>query len=79
MDGSAAAIDTPIGRVPTPEALDVEGLDMSDDDLRGALSVNVEEWTKEIPLIEEWFEKVGPALPSTMRDELEALRLRLEA
>ncbi|MDT4922909.1 MAG: phosphoenolpyruvate carboxykinase [Pseudonocardiales bacterium] len=79
MDGSAAAIDTPIGRVPTPEALDVEGLDMSDDDLRGALSVNVEEWTKEIPLIEEWFEKIGPALPSTMRDELEALRLRLEA
>jgi phosphoenolpyruvate carboxykinase (GTP) len=79
IDGKAAAIDTPIGRVPTPEALDVEGLDMTDDDLRGALTVDVDEWQKEIPLIEEWFDKVGSALPTSMRDELDALRLRLDA
>jgi phosphoenolpyruvate carboxykinase (GTP) len=79
IDGKAAAIDTPIGRVPTPEALDVDGLDMSDDDLRGALTVNVDEWKHEIPLIEEWFDKIGSALPSSMRDELDALKLRLEA
>jgi phosphoenolpyruvate carboxykinase (GTP) len=79
IDGTAAAIDTPIGRVPTPDALDVDGLDMSDDDLRGALGVNVDEWKNEIPLIEEWFDKIGTALPTTMRDELEALRQRLEA
>jgi phosphoenolpyruvate carboxykinase (GTP) len=52
---------------------------MSDDDLRGALGVNVDEWKNEIPLIEEWFDKIGTALPTTMRDELEALRQRLEA
>jgi phosphoenolpyruvate carboxykinase (GTP) len=78
IDGRAAAIDTPIGRVPTPEALDVDGLDMTDDDLRGALTVNVDEWKTEIPLIEEWFDKIGSALPTSMRDELDALKLRLD-
>ena len=79
IDGTAAAVDTPIGRVPTPEALDVDGLDMSDDDLRGALTVKTDEWKSEIPLIEEWFDKIGASLPSSMRDELDALKLRLDA
>src|SRR5947209_6439856 len=34
IDGTAAAVDTPIGRVPTPESLDTDGLDMSEQDLR---------------------------------------------
>jgi phosphoenolpyruvate carboxykinase (GTP) len=79
IDGTAAAIDTPIGRVPTPEALDVAGLDMAEDDLREALTVHVDEWKNEIPLIEEWFDKIGAGLPSSMRDELDALKQRLNA
>jgi phosphoenolpyruvate carboxykinase (GTP) len=78
IDGKAAAIDTPIGRVPAPDSLDVEGLDMSEQDLLGAITVNVDEWKTEIPLIEEWFDKIGAALPTSMRDELDALKLRLE-
>jgi phosphoenolpyruvate carboxykinase (GTP) len=31
----------------------------------------------EIPLIEQWFVKIGDSLPSSMRDELEPLKLRL--
>ena len=31
----------------------------------------------ELPLIEEWFEKIGTALPTSMRDELESLKTRL--
>jgi phosphoenolpyruvate carboxykinase (GTP) len=79
IDGTAAAIDTAIGRVPTPEALDVAGLDMAEDDLREALTVHVDEWKNEIPLIEEWFDKIGAGLPSSMRDELDALKQRLNA
>ena len=77
IDGTAAAIDTPIGRVPTPEALDTSGLDMAPEELQKALTVNVDEWRAEIPLIEEWFDKIGAQLPSSMRDELDALKLRL--
>jgi phosphoenolpyruvate carboxykinase (GTP) len=41
--------------------------------------VNVEDWQNEIAGIEEWFDKIGPALPTSMRDELESLKLRLGA
>jgi phosphoenolpyruvate carboxykinase (GTP) len=78
LDGTAAAVDTPIGRVPTPAALDTAGLDMSAEELQEALSVNVEEWRQEIAGIEEWFDHIGTALPSSMRDELDALKLRLQ-
>ncbi|HEV7206820.1 MAG TPA: phosphoenolpyruvate carboxykinase (GTP) [Jatrophihabitans sp.] len=79
IEGKVEAIDTPIGRVPTPGALDTQGLDMSDEELTKALTVDVEEWKQEIPLIEEWFDKIGAQLPTSMRDELDALKLRLEA
>ncbi len=79
IEGTAAAVDTPIGRVPTPEALDTTGLSMEAGELQKALTVDVEEWQAEIPLIEEWFDKIGAALPSSMRDELESLKLRLSS
>jgi phosphoenolpyruvate carboxykinase (GTP) len=76
--GKAAAVDPPIGRVPTTESIDTSGLDISENEIEAALAVNIEDWRKEIPLIEEWFAKIDTALPSSMRDELEALKLRLE-
>jgi len=79
IEGKAAAIDTPIGRVPTPDALDVTGLDMSEKALLDATTVNVEEWNNELPLIEEWFDKIGSSVPTLLRDELEALKQRLGA
>jgi phosphoenolpyruvate carboxykinase (GTP) len=79
IEGTAAAVDTPIGRVPTPEALDVTGLGLTEDELQAALAVTVEEWKDEIPAIEEWFDKIGSQLPTSLRDELDALKLRLSA
>jgi phosphoenolpyruvate carboxykinase (GTP) len=77
IEGRAAAHDTPIGRVPTAASLDVSGLDVTDDDLRAAVNVDPADWRAEVPRIEEWFDKIGPQLPSSMHDELAALRLRL--
>jgi phosphoenolpyruvate carboxykinase (GTP) len=79
IEGTAAAQDTAIGRVPTAEALDTDGLDMTREQLEIALAVDTDEWKNEIPSIEEWFDKLGAQLPTSMRDELEALKLRLEA
>jgi phosphoenolpyruvate carboxykinase (GTP) len=79
IDGTAAAMDTPIGRVPTPDALDVEGLDLSADQLRAALAVDVAQWKTEIVGIEEWFDKIGSAVPTSLRDEFASLKLRLES
>jgi phosphoenolpyruvate carboxykinase (GTP) len=77
IDGQAEATETPIGHVPTPAALDTEGLDVTDEQLARALEVDVEEWKAEIPQITEWFEKFGETLPAVLWTELDGLKARL--
>jgi phosphoenolpyruvate carboxykinase (GTP) len=77
IEGTAAAVETPVGYVPAAGSLDVSGLDMDAADVSSVTEVNAAEWRDELPQIEEWFAKIGEQLPSGMWDELEALRLRL--
>jgi phosphoenolpyruvate carboxykinase (GTP) len=77
MDGQAEAVETPIGHVPAPGSLDIEGLDVTEADLAAALAVHVEEWQAEIPQITEWFEKFGDDLPAVLWTELDGLKARL--
>jgi phosphoenolpyruvate carboxykinase (GTP) len=77
LEGTAAAVETAVGHVPTPDSLDVSGLDMTPEQVEAALAVKPEEWREEVPQITEWFEKFGDKLPSTMWDELETLKSRL--
>jgi phosphoenolpyruvate carboxykinase (GTP) len=77
IDGQAAAVETPIGHVPTLDALDIDGLDMTPAQLEAALHVDVEEWKQEIPQIQEWFEKFGDNLPTSLWSELDGLKARL--
>ena len=79
IEGKAAAVETPIGHVPTPESLDIDGLGLTDAQLEKALSVDVEEWKAEIPQIEEWFAKFGDQLPVQLQVELDGLKERLGA
>ncbi|CAG6927201.1 phosphoenolpyruvate carboxykinase (GTP) [Mycobacterium avium subsp. paratuberculosis] len=77
IEHKAGGQDTPIGIVPKAEDLDLDGLDVSVDDVAKALAVNPDEWREELPQIEEWFEFVGEKLPTGVRDEFEALKQRL--
>ncbi|MGI8418121.1 MAG: phosphoenolpyruvate carboxykinase domain-containing protein, partial [Nakamurella sp.] len=77
LDGSAGAVETPIGSVPAGDALDVAGLGLAADALDKALAVDTEEWQAELPLIKEWFDKLGSTVPSGLHDELELLTQRL--
>ncbi len=77
IDGTADAVDTAIGRVPTPEALDTTGLDLDEDTLATLLAVDNEAWRAEVPQIEAHFEKFGEQLPAELRDELNELEKRL--
>jgi phosphoenolpyruvate carboxykinase (GTP) len=79
LEGTAAAVETPIGLVPAPGALDIDGLDLTEDQVREALTVDPEEWKREIPQIQEWFEKFGEQLPGVLWTELDDLKARLEA
>jgi phosphoenolpyruvate carboxykinase (GTP) len=77
IDGQAEAVETPIGHVPAPGSLDIDGLDVTEADLAAALAVHVEEWQAEIPQITEWFEKFGDDLPAVLWTELDGLKARL--
>ncbi|MGA6163040.1 phosphoenolpyruvate carboxykinase (GTP) [Amycolatopsis magusensis] len=77
IEGQAAATETPIGFVPTADDLDIDGIEEPKSDVELALRVDAEEWRQELPLIEEWFAKIGDKVPSNLRDELESLRQRL--
>ncbi|MGL4744523.1 MAG: phosphoenolpyruvate carboxykinase domain-containing protein, partial [Dermatophilaceae bacterium] len=79
IEGRAAAVETLIGHVPTPESLDTDGLAMTAADLEAALAVDADEWRAELPLIEEWFAKVGDQLPTQLADELAILKQRLDS
>jgi len=77
LDGKGEAVETAIGHVPTTTALDLTGLDVSEDDLAAVLKVDRDEWLAEIPQVTEWFTKFGDKLPAVLWAELDALRARL--
>jgi len=65
--------------VPTPESLDVDGLDLTREQLAAALAFEPAEWEAEVPMIEEWFAKFGDHLPAELHVELDLLKARLDA
>jgi phosphoenolpyruvate carboxykinase (GTP) len=76
-NGTAEAVDTPIGKLPAEGALDTKGLDMDADDLKGLLHVDAEGWKAELPSIKEHFATFGDKLPKGLQEELDALEKRL--
>ncbi len=77
VSGRAAAVDTPIGRLPGPGALDGDGLAISGAALDELLRVDVERWLDEVPLLREHFDKFGDHLPAALAHELDCLEERL--
>lgn len=73
IEGSAAATETPIGYVPSPGALDVTGLDVSEHDLEVAMRVDPGEWSMEVSAIHNWFERFEDALPAALANRLSEL------
>jgi phosphoenolpyruvate carboxykinase (GTP) len=76
-EGKVHAVDTPIGRLPAPGDLDTKGLDLPGANLAKLLSVDVEGWLAEVPLIREHFAKFGSHLPEGLNREVDELEGRL--
>ena len=77
VNGEGEAVDTAIGRVPAPDAVDTTGLDLAPGTLDKLLTVDVDAWRTEVRLIEEHFASLGERLPDELRDELRELEKRL--
>ena len=70
-------METPIGYVPAPGAIDLSGLNVSDQDMAELLRVDVNAWLQEVEGIKKHYSQFGDKLPQGLRDELNALENRL--
>ncbi len=77
-DGQAAYEKTPIGNIPTSDALDIKGLDITLHQINEALSVKKDEWVLETQSIEAFYETIGSKLPNELIGELHDLIDRLK-
>jgi phosphoenolpyruvate carboxykinase (GTP) len=77
VGGKGGAAETPAGLVPTPEALNVDGLSLSRADLQSLLRVDREEWAAEVPEMRAFFDKFGDHLPPELSRALDALAQEL--
>jgi phosphoenolpyruvate carboxykinase (GTP) len=75
--GTTEAVETPLGHAPAPGALDIDGLDISEDQLQQALAVRPDEWATELASIDEWYDELGDHVPAELRTQVEELRTRL--
>jgi phosphoenolpyruvate carboxykinase (GTP) len=76
--GEGEAVKTAIGYMPTADAIDTEGLKVSEKDMAELLKVNKDEWLKEVASIKEHYAKYGEKLPKELSSQLEALEKRLQ-
>jgi phosphoenolpyruvate carboxykinase (GTP) len=79
VTGTGEVVDTPIGGLPAPGALDVNDLSLAQGQLNRLLEVDVEGWTAEIPLMRQHFATFGDRLPTALNEELKSLEQRLQS
>lgn len=79
IKGSGKAVETAIGYTPTPDALNLDGLDISRETLDALLTVDPADWEKEWAEQRPFFEKFGEHLPQAIEEEHRALGQRVSA
>jgi phosphoenolpyruvate carboxykinase (GTP) len=77
VDGSVPAVESPIGRLPRPEDLNLDGIEVPQGDLDELFAIDPESWLAETQLTEEFYDTFGDRVPSALRAELASLRYRL--
>lgn len=78
VSGEGKVVKTPIGYMPASDAIDTNGLDISNADMAELLKVNKEDWIKEVASIKEHYVKFGDKLPEELIAQLGALEKRLQ-
>lgn len=77
VSGEGKAVETPIGYMPTLDAIDTTGLDISNSAMQELLKVDRDEWLQEVASIREYYASFGNKLPKELAHQLDALEKRL--
>ena len=76
--GEVGAVETPIGYVPNAEDINIEGLDLDIETLKGLLNVDKALWAEEAAGIDEFYKSIGNRVPKELWDEYETLKNNLK-
>ena len=77
VSGEGDAVETPIGFLPAPGAIDIDGLDVSEADMAKLLTVDAGDWRAEVPLIRDYYATFGDKVPAELVAEVDSLEQRL--
>lgn len=77
-DGMPNAIESPIGFLPAPGALDISGLRISMDTLQELFYIDKKLWRNEVSKIKDYFKIFGNKLPSVFKEEIAHIEARLQ-
>jgi phosphoenolpyruvate carboxykinase (GTP) len=75
--GKGKAVQTELGAMPTPDALNLDGLNLSRDTIEQLLRVSKDEWKTETDNQKTFYDGFGVRVPQGIRQEFDALRKRL--
>lgn len=79
--GEAEAVESPIGYLPLPEDINIEGLEedgVTLDTVKSLLTVDNELWLEDCDGVQELYDQIGERVPAELRRQLEELRARLK-
>jgi len=77
IEGEADAEETPIGYVPTLDSIDLEGLNISKEDLKELFSINEKEWLNEFEEVEKFFNIFSDRFPKELWAKFYEIKSRL--
>jgi len=78
VQGKGKAAETPVGWVPTPDGLTLDGLEVSRSTMEELLRVSPADWTTELVDAKKFFEQFGRRLPHELHEEHSQLAQRFE-
>ena len=79
VDGSANAVDTPIGLMPTPADIDTSGLDISETEMTELLKVDAAAFKTEFEDLDSYMASWGDRLPERMKQQVADYKARISA
>lgn len=78
VEGAVPAVDSPVGRLPRTEDLNLDGIDVPQQDLDELFAVDPALWLSETDLTEQFYSTFEGRVPAPLYSELAALRYRLQ-
>jgi phosphoenolpyruvate carboxykinase (GTP) len=79
VNGEAEGVETPLGYVPAPGSLDLEGMGLRENTVEELLYVDREGWLKEARDSEGFFKTFGERFPKALWQEHQNLKARLQS